>query len=66
MDGERNGLKAKVPFRPRRRINVYGLPLRPPNNQGFISSFLAPTLVYQVSNMFDKLEYCLHFRICLL
>ncbi|PPD72016.1 hypothetical protein GOBAR_DD31079 [Gossypium barbadense] len=34
MDGERNGLKAKVPFHPRRRINVYGLPLLPPNNQG--------------------------------
>ncbi|MBA0877625.1 hypothetical protein Goshw_019196 [Gossypium schwendimanii] len=34
MDGKRNGLKAKVPFHPRRRINVYGLPLLPPNNQG--------------------------------
>ncbi|XVF32690.1 hypothetical protein REPUB_Repub17cG0104500 [Reevesia pubescens] len=31
MDGERNGLKAKVPFHSRRRI-VDGL--RPPNNQG--------------------------------
>ncbi|XVE73241.1 hypothetical protein DITRI_Ditri11bG0101400 [Diplodiscus trichospermus] len=32
MDGERNGLKAKVPFRSRRRIDIDGL--LPPNNQG--------------------------------